>query len=435
MRRSGRGMGMLACATLSGLVAVGAKAAEEGFVERGHLKLLARNLYWNHDGHGGSADRREWGQGLQLDYTSGYTQGLFGFGVDLSGYQVFKLYGNDRYSGTAGVLVPDGDGTADASGSAGGALKARVSATELKFGNNLRPYNPVFAPADTRVLPATATGLWLTSQELAGLMLEAGHLTAAKDFNSTNASDDFYAAYAGVATDTVDFAGGSYAASDALSLSLYAADYRDIWRQYYGGLTYIQPLAEGQSLGVDLNLYKTDDTGSALAGPIDTTAWSMALTYTLGAHAFKLSYQKNHGDVPFDYLGMGPGTYHDSIYLANSSQLVDFNGPKEHSWGAFYNLDMAGLGVPGLSFGMRYIKGTGVDASDMPAGSPYAYYGSESSEEHWERDVDVKYVVQGGSLAGLSLRLRHASHRIGNQASDSSSDQLRLIVQYPYDFF
>ncbi|WP_339442924.1 MULTISPECIES: OprD family porin [Pseudomonas] len=417
------------------MVTVAAEADTEGFIEGGHLKLLARNLYWSHDGHGGSPDRREWGQGFQLDYTSGYTPGTFGFGVDLSGYQVFKLYGNDRYSGTAGVLVPEDDGTAEASGSVGGAVKVKVSQTQLKYGNNLRPYNPVFAPADTRLLPATATGFWLTSREVADLMVEAGHMTAAKDFNSTNASDDFFASYAGVGADTVDFAGASYAATDKLTVSFYGSDYRDIWRQYYGGLTYVQPLSESRSVGVDLNLYKTDDTGSALAGPIDTTAWSLALTYAQGAHSFKFSYQKNHGDTPFDYLGMGPGTYHDSIYLANSSQLMDFNGPNERSWGAFYNLDMASFGVPGLSFGMRYIKGTDVDGSRMPSSSPYAYYGSEGSEEHWERDVDLRYVVQSGSLQGLSLRLRQATHRIGNQASAKSSDQVRLIVQYPYDFF
>jgi len=438
MSISGRGMGVLTCAAFSGLMTTLAEAGEpqaQGFIEGGHLKLLARNLYWNHDGHGGSPDRREWGQGFQLDYTSGYTQGIVGLGVDLSGYQVFKLDGGDKYSGTAGVLVPQGQGTADASGSAGAAVKIRVSATELKYGNNLRPYNPVFAPADARLLPSTATGFWLTSQEAAGLMVEAGHMTAAKDFNSTNASDNFFASYAGVSTDTVNFAGGNYAIDDRFTVSLYGADYQDIWRQYYGGLNYVQPLSEHQSVGVDLNVYKTDDTGSALAGPIDTRAWSVALSYVQGAHSFKLSYQKNHGDTPFDYLGMGPGTFHDSIYLANSSQLADFNGPNERSWGAFYNLNMASFGVPGLSFGVRYIKGTDVNASNMPAGSPYAYYGSESNEEHWERDVDVKYVVQSGSLQGLSLRVRQATHRIGNQASARSADQVRFIVQYPYDFF
>lgn len=101
----------------------------------------------------------------------------------------------------------------------------------------------------------------------------------------------------------------------------------------------------------------------------------------------------------------------------------------------FYNLDMASYGVPGLTFGARYIVGRDVDGSKMDADSPYNFYGSESSENHWERDLDVKYVVQEGSAKGLSLRLRQATHRIGNGASDASADQVRLIVEYPWSIF
>lgn len=117
----------------------------------------------------------------------------------------------------------------------------------------------------------------------------------------------------------------------------------------------------------------------------------------MGAHTFKLTYQKIRGDQPFDYLGLGPHTFHDSIYLANSSQLADFNGPNEKSRGLFYSLDMASYGVKGLTFGARYILGRDVDGSKLAADSPYNFYGSESSEEHWERDIDVKYVVQEGT--------------------------------------
>ncbi|MFV9681879.1 OprD family porin [Pseudomonas sp. NY15367] len=412
-----------------------AQSDSQGFLADSSLKLLARNFYWNYNGRDGNADRREWGQGFQLDYASGYTQGPVGLGVDLSAYQILKVGGSEKHAGRIGLLVSDGDGVSDSASSAGASVKLRVSETELRYGNNLRPYTPVFAPSDGRLVPATATGFWLTSQEVDGLLLEAGHMTAAKDFNGTNSSDNFYASYAGVGTSTVDFFGGTYGLNDQISLGLYGADYKDIWKQYYGNFNFTQPLSDSQSLNFDFNIYKTGDSGAALAGEIDTLAYSLAASYSISGHTFTLTYQKNDGDTPFDYLGMGPGTYHDSIYLANSSQLVDFNGPNERSWGIFYDLDMTAYGVPGLSFSTRYIKGTDVDASDMPAGSPYAYYGDSSSEEHWERDFQVKYVIQSGSFKDLSLRFRQATHRIGNGASDSSSDLFRIIVEYPYDFF
>jgi imipenem/basic amino acid-specific outer membrane pore len=408
------------------------QAESQGFIEDGHLTFLTRNMYWNHDRHEGADDRREWGQGFRLDYKSGYTQGLVGFGVDLSAYAALKLDGGRGHSGAAGVLVPEGDGTRDEASSAGASVKMRLSNTELKYGNNLRPYNPVFAPADARLLPSTTTGFWLTSSELDGLGLEAGHFTAAKDFNSTNSNDDFFAAYAGVSTDTVNFLGGNYAVNDRLSVSLYGSEYEDIWRQYYLNTNYNLPLSDSQSLNFDVNVYRTDDEGRSLAGEIDVTAWSLAAAYTIGAHTFKLTHQQIDGDQPFDYLGMGPGTFHDSIYLANSSQLADFNGPNEKSWGMHYNLDMTSYGVPGLSFHARYIRGTDVDGSKMDPSSPYAYYAD--SEEHWERDLAVAYVVQAGPAKDLSLRLRQATHRISG-TSDVSSDQVRLIIEYPYEIF
>lgn len=420
-------------ASTSAPLAMANQAESQGFIEDGHLTFLTRNMYWHHDGHGGGADRREWGQGFRLDYNSGYTRGTLGFGVDLSTYAQIKLDGGRGYSGTAGVLVPEGDGTRKEASSAGASVKMRLSSTELKYGNNLRPYNPVFAPADARLLPSTATGLWLTSAEVEGLDLEAAHLTAAKDFNSTNSNDDFFAAYAGVSTDSVDFVGGNYAINDRLSVSLYGSEFDDIWRQYYLNSNYNHPLSDSQSLNFDFNIYRSDDEGRSLAGEIDVTAWSLAAAYSIGAHTFKLTHQQIDGDQPFDYLGMGPGTFHDSIYLANSSQLVDFNGPNEKSWGVHYNLDMTSYGVPGLSFHARYIRGTDVDGSKMDPSSPYAYYAD--SEEHWERDLAVAYVVQAGPAKDLSLRLRQATHRIGNGKSDVSSDQVRLIIEYPYEIF
>lgn len=134
----------LAISTATGApLALASQAESQGFVEDSHLKFMTRNLYWNHDRHGGADDRREWGQGFRLDYTSGYTQGTLGFGVDLSAYSAIKLDGGRGYSGQAGVLVPDDEGSKDAAGSAGASVKMRLSNTELRYGNNLRPYNPV----------------------------------------------------------------------------------------------------------------------------------------------------------------------------------------------------------------------------------------------------------------------------------------------------
>lgn len=145
------------------------QADSRGFIEDSTLDLLARNVYFDKDRHApGSRDNREWGQGFQLSYVSGFTRGTVGFGVDLHAYSALKLDSGRGRSGT-GLLPVDADGRArDESSSLGGALKLQVSSTVLKYGD-LRPYNPVIAVADARLVPATATGFQLTSAELDGL--------------------------------------------------------------------------------------------------------------------------------------------------------------------------------------------------------------------------------------------------------------------------
>lgn len=427
-KETGLGLAALGAGVLAMSSAHAGQADAKGFVEDSTLNLLARNVYFDKDRHApGSRDAREWGQGFQLSYASGFTQGTVGFGVDLQAYTALKLDSGRGRSGT-GLLPVDSDGRArDESSSLGGAVKLQISNSVLKYGE-LRPYNPVIAVADARLMPATATGFQLASAEIDGLEVDGGHFTSAKDFNRTGSDGGFHAGYAGVEGGDVDYLGGSYSVSDALSFTLYGSRYEDLWHQYYGNANYTLALADEQSLNFDFNIYRTLDEGQSLAGTIDTTAWSLAAAYTLGAHTFTLAHQRNHGDQPFDYLVLGGGGFQDSIFLANSMQLVDFNGPREQSWRAAYALDMASYGVPGLTFYAGYTRGDEVDGSHMDAGSPYAYYGDD--EKHWERDLSVKYVVQEGAAKDLSFRVRQATHRISG-TSDVDADELRLIVEYP----
>jgi len=416
------------------------QADSKGFIEDSSLDFLARNIYWYHDrvrtaAFPNNRDSREWGQGLRLDYRSGYTQGTVGFGLEASVYAAIKLDGGRGYAGRANVLVPDTRGARDEATSAAANIKMRISATELKYGNNLRPYNPVFAPADARLVPATATGFWLTSNEIKDLEVEAGRFTAAKDFNSTNSSDDFYAPYAEARTKTVEFLGGNYQVNEDFSLSLYSSRYKDIWRSYYTNLNYTVPFNDTQSVNFDFNFYKTADQGKERAGNIDVKAWSLAAAYRISGHSITLSHQRVNGDQPLDYLGMGPATYHDSIYLANAGQVADFNGPGERSWGAAYRLNLQEYGVPGLSVYMRYMRGRNVKDTMNLKNPNYRFY-SGRGEDHWERDMGFAYTVQEGKAKDLSFQVRYGVHRIGSNAgSDSSSDQVRVIINFPFNIF
>ncbi|ORB30952.1 OprD family outer membrane porin, partial [Mycobacterium paraseoulense] len=90
--------------------------------------------------------------------------------------------------------------------------------------------------------------------------------------------------------------------------------------------------------------------------------------YSLGNHAFGAAWQRMNGDDAFPYLkGSNP-------YLVNFVQVNDFAGPKERSWQLRYDYDFVGLGIPGLTFMTRYVKGDNVELA-----------GQRGEGREWER--------------------------------------------------
>ncbi|SDI69794.1 OprD family porin [Pseudomonas panipatensis] len=422
---------------LPGLALASEQSDAKGFVEDSSLNLLSRNLFWQQTGPG--SHQRDWSQAELLDYSSGFTQGTVGFGVDAFGYLALKLDGGSGRIGSPNVPYDHNGDPASNYGKAGADVKIRVSNTTLAYGD-MRPTAPVFATADNYLMPQTATGFHLGSQEIDGLDLDAGRFTSATGTTSTHHDGDLLTSYGGVSSSAASYAGGKYTFNKQFNASLYADRLQDIWDQYYLNLNYTQPLADQQSLGLDFNLYRTQDSGSAKAGTIDTTAYSLAVAYILGAHTFTLAGQKVHGDQPFDYMGFGSmdagvaaGRYGNSINLADSVQYSDFNGPGERSWQVRYDLDLASYGVPGLSFMVRHIRGEGIDGTHLASDS--AYYGlyGANDREH-ETDAEAKYVVQSGPAKNLSFRLRQAWHA-GDASTGGHLEQTRLITEYPLNIF
>ncbi|MBD1552866.1 OprD family porin [Pseudomonas typographi] len=397
----------------------------KGFVEDSSLNLLLRNYYWNQDNKNGGRDAKSWTQGIQGVYSSGFTQGTIGVGVDAFAYFTGKL---DSNNGSTGNLPIGADGdTDDTFSKAGAAAKFRISKTMLKIGDMQPTTSPVFAVGGSRIAPQTASGINLMSSEIEGLDLEAGHFYSSSSAINSNRDGELWATYAGVTASSVDFGGGRYAISDNLSIGFYASEFKDVWNQYYGNVNYVLPLASDQSLTFDLNYYNTQDEGSAKAGDINNNTYSLAAAYSfLTAHTVTLAFQKVNGSTAFDYVGVGDnssGEGGDSIFLANSIQISDFNGAGEKSWKLQYELNMASYGVPGLSFMGRYVKGDDITG----------YYGArlESKADHHETNVEAKYVVQSGPVKDLSFRTRLAWHSASAGQLDGSQNNFRFIIDYP----
>ncbi|VVO82080.1 Porin D [Pseudomonas fluorescens] len=411
---------------------VGDQAEAKGFVEDAKFDLLLRNYYFNRDNKDGGNDQKDWTQGFWGNLSSGYTQGVVGFGVDAFGYLAVKLDGGDGTGGT-GNMSRDADGEVnDSQGKAGAAVKARISKTELKFGEMQPSTSPVFAVGGSRILPQTATGFQLQSSEIKDLDLEAGHFYSASSQDKNSSKGGLWATYAGEEANKIDYFGGKYGITENLSGSLYGAKLEDIWNQYYANLNYTIPMGDDQSVNLDGNIYNTTDTGDAKAGDISNTTFSLAAAYSfLKAHTITVAFQKVNGDTPFDYIGVGKNNRGgDSIFLANSIQYSDFNAPNEKSAQVRYDLKMAEYGVPGLSFMTRYVKGWDIDGTNAPVDGAYAgIYGADG--KHNETNFEAKYVVQTGPAKDLSFRIRQAWHFANADEGEGDVKEFRLIVDYP----
>ncbi|MBY8957252.1 OprD family porin [Pseudomonas sp. MIS38] len=422
-------------ALLALLCAASDSALANDFFDDAKTEVLSRNFFLSNDyrspSPSGKNYKQEWAQGFIGTFTSGYTPGTVGFGIDAHAFLGLKLDGGKGHSGT-GLLPVDSNGRSEPNySSAGGAFKLKASRTTLAFGE-MTVETPVFDTSDKRLQPEYATGLLVNSREIDNVNFTAGHFTAFKNQDSSSSHGDFSGYGATTEAGGISFLGADLFGDSPVGGSLYASDLTDTWHQYYANLHFKQ-----SGLLLDANLYHTRDTGRALAGAIDNTAFSLSGKYSFGPHAVMLGWQRVNGDTSFDFVGG------DSIYLANSIKYADFNGAGERSWQARYDLDLGAFGIPGLTFMTRYVSGDYIDGTHAPKGGAYNPFDAETGDyqpqqgaggKHWERDIDLKYIVQSGTAKDLSVQLSHVSHRANEAQAGDDIDRIYVVIQYPLGF-
>ncbi|KGF64985.1 OprD family porin [Pseudomonas lutea] len=384
--------------------------AEADFFEDSKADLEFRNFYFNSDfrQEGASQSKRdEWAQGLLLNVESGFTEGTLGFGVDAMGLLGLKLDSSPDRRNTG--LLPVGDDKAPDDYSRGGVTaKARLAKSVLRVGT-LLPKLPTVLPNDGRLLPQTFRGAQLTSKDLADMTVNVGRLTANTERNDSG-NEDIEAEAKGIKggrpSDKFDFASASYNWSKALTTSYNYGGLENNYKQHIVTLLHNFALGESQSIKSDLRYARSLKDGNT---NIDNTALGARFTYNVSGHGFGIAYQKMSGDTGFPHLA---GT--DSFLVNYVMISPDFANPDERSWQARYDYDFAALGLPGLSFMTRYLKGDN-----------FARGREEGTE--WERNTDIAYVFQSGALKNLELKWRNGSYRSNG---GNNIDQNRVIVSY-----
>ncbi|MDX1370571.1 OprD family porin [Pseudomonas sp.] len=405
---------------LGASIALGLAApASAAFIDDSKAVLDARNFYMNRDfRQDGAAQSKaeEWAQGFMLRFESGYSEGPIGFGVDAIGLLGIKLDSSPDRTGT-GILKSDREAprrAQDEYGEAGLTAKLRASNSTLKLGT-LQPVLPALMRNDSRLLPQTFRGAWLSSNEVEGLSLDLGRIDRVNQRDSSdnqemtvfNGGKRNIVLGSAKTSDEFLFAGGRYQWTPELASSYYYGGLDGIYQQHLVNLVHQLPLGEGQSFKSDIRFARSSDDGGS---NIDNDAFGALFTYRLGGHGFTAGYQHLSGDTGFAYVAGADNA------LVNLVQINDFGNQDERSWQARYDYDFAGLGLPGLSLMTRYLSGDNVDR------------GTGLSEgKTWERNTDIAYVVQSGPLKNFGLRLRNATTR-SNIGSDL--DENRLILSY-----
>lgn len=447
----------LALAVAVGVVAQQAGAA--GFIEDSKATLGLRNFYINTDNRdnntkaaGAQNKQEEWGQGFDLRFTSGYTQGTVGFGLDAIGLVGVKL---DSGGGTNGATATSYGGTVFPSKSNGEAVdnfsslgltaKAKISQTELKLGT-LQPKLPVIVTNDGRLLPQTFQGGQITTNEIKDLTLVGGQIEHAKGRNSSNNEE---LSIAGANSPTASgrdsnkfiYGGGDYKITKDLTAQYYYGNLDNFYKQHFLGLIHSWAIGPGVlksdlryfnsrddgANGNDPAYYTTGDYGTGITkGKVDNNLYSGLFLYTVSGHTFGGGYQVSNGDSDFPWLNQGDGS---SAYLTTDMQIAKFARAGERTWQARYSYDFAQIGAPGLTAGIVYLRGDDIDTSgNVGTSKPQTRVNATGASE-WERDLTVAYVVPQGPLKNLGLTWKNAMWR-NDIPGQRDQDENRLIVSY-----
>ncbi len=392
--------------------------ANAALIEDSQAQLDLTNFYFNRDFRQSGASQskaEEWAQGFVFRVESGYTEGRIGFGIDTLGLLGVKLDSSPDRSGT-GILQSDREApfrAQDEYSELGLTAKMKLDDTELRIGT-LQPVLPVLMRNYSRLLPQTFRGAMLTSRAHDDLTLDAGWIDRV---NQRNSSDyEGMTVFNGDARNIVLgsqptskrflFAGGSYDWMPSLTTSYHISELQELYREHNLRLLSVLLLGAEQSLKTDLRFIRSRDDGGS---NVDADAYAAIFSYKHGPHGVSASYQHLQGDTGHAYIAGSDN------FLPHLSQITDFGNEDERSWQLRYDLDFAPLGMPGLTFMTRYTRGDHI-----------ALAGGRGKE--WERNTDLAYVVQKGSLKGLGIKLRNATLRTSGFGNDMNEN--RLIVSY-----
>jgi len=146
------------------------------------------------------------------------------------------------------------------------------------------------------------------------------------------------------------YAGADYQPLKNLTLSLHTSQLEDLFRRDFAGLKYKIGIGPGDVF-TEWRYFSARETGRELLGKVDNRTLSTHFGYSIKGHTFSGGYQKVRGDTAYGLTWAEP-----TRICSASSRSAPFALANERAWMMRYDYDFATLGVPGLTFNLRYVK-------------------------------------------------------------------------------
>lgn len=425
--------------------------ADEGFIEGSSLDAVLRNVYFNRDGRDTSRyDNREWVQGLQFNFKSGYFADIVGFDASYYGAWELDSPGDsathlptdksskrtkiDRYPGKSPASITSETNDIGFLGQA--YVKVKLGDDNVNFNfkhGRMRHDNNLIQGSGSRAVPSSVYGS-AADVNIHGLKLHCTYLTQAS-WRSQGHFEHFEAA--GKTVNYIQSYGLAYEFDNGFGFEYDWGESNSYLEGQQFKAYYTFDLAENTKLYLEGIHHRIQENGNAFvtaksssgttnADGYESNNTSFLTKLTIDELTLKAAYQfTKNGDFLYDWdANIGYGGYNSNI-----PYWSDYAYKDEKAAMVGFEYDFSGLGVPGLTLDASYRKGFNLDKDNNGIATV------NRAENEWGRAMVVAYEFQAQPLKGLKFKWVNFTHRSSRSLGNEDVDGNQIYFDYTFNIF